>query len=117
VLREIEGDFPAEVQVVGSVPILRPNLVGKYPWYSAGFLVWQDNNNYLRLERARIIFGDNGPVYPNWELRSTANSSARAPTRRPSRRGARRPHKLTRKGNTFAAAYSHGQATTTFLLL
>jgi regulation of enolase protein 1 (concanavalin A-like superfamily) len=107
VLREIEGDFQAEVQVVGSVPILRPNLVGKYPWYGAGFLVWQDDNNYVRFERARIIFGDDGPVYANWELRQHGKFVRKGANEEGRLDEAQDAHlKLTRKGNTFAAAYS-----------
>jgi regulation of enolase protein 1 (concanavalin A-like superfamily) len=106
-LREIEGDFQAEVKVVGPVPILRPNLVGKYPWYGAGLLVWQDDNNYLRFERARIIFGDDGPAYANWELRQGGKFVRKGANEEGRLDEALDVHlKLMRKGDTFAAAYS-----------
>ncbi len=51
-LGEIEGDFVARVKVAGE---FRPGTesAGKLPlaFHGAGLLLWQDNNNYVRLER------------------------------------------------------------------
>jgi regulation of enolase protein 1 (concanavalin A-like superfamily) len=54
VLREINGDFKAEVHVLGRFPDdARSVTDGRAPFYCAGILLWQDERNYVRLERAR----------------------------------------------------------------
>jgi regulation of enolase protein 1 (concanavalin A-like superfamily) len=55
VLQEVEGDFTIQVKVTGDfVPGQKTtNSVGP-PFKSAGLLVWQDEKNYLRLERNRF---------------------------------------------------------------
>ena len=52
VLREVEGDFTVQVKVSGEFDpgdeAAKPNTA---PFNSAGLLLWQDEKNYLRLER------------------------------------------------------------------
>jgi hypothetical protein len=108
VLQEIEGDFNAEVQVPLSAPTAKQNHLGKYPWYGAGIVVWQDDKNYLRLERARIIFGqNNAPSYTSWELRSGGKHTRKGAVDE-GRLDDAEPAilKLDRKGKIFTAAYS-----------
>jgi len=108
VLRDVDGDFEVQVEVTGPVPLLNRNLIGKYPWYGAGILVWQDDNNFFRLERARIIFGaNNGPTYANWELRERGQHVRKGANEEGRLSDSDNAHlKLTRKGNIFSAAYS-----------
>jgi regulation of enolase protein 1 (concanavalin A-like superfamily) len=72
VLRDVDGDFAAEVRVSGPFPGDPRCLVpGRWAFYAAGLVLWQDDKNYARLERARILY-PNGQWrgYPNWELRA-----------------------------------------------
>jgi regulation of enolase protein 1 (concanavalin A-like superfamily) len=52
ILQEIEGDFTVQVQVSGDFkPTDRSTLEGGRSFNGAGLLLWQDEKNYLRLER------------------------------------------------------------------
>jgi regulation of enolase protein 1 (concanavalin A-like superfamily) len=55
---EVQGDFAAQVQVVGHI---RPgvDLLPGFPFtfQGAGLLLWQDENNYLRFERTASHVG------------------------------------------------------------
>jgi len=71
ILRVTRGDFVASVTVAGAV---RPGgeQTGRhaYPYHGAGLLVWQDSNQYVRLERAAILRGSQLISYVNFEQRS-----------------------------------------------
>lgn len=70
VLREVEGDFIAEVKVYGISPPRSPSLVpSRRPFRAAGLLIWHDAGNYIRLERAGMIINDHDVTYANFELR------------------------------------------------
>ena len=70
VLREIEGDFQAEVVVSGNLPTDPRNLFkGRMAFHAAGLVIWQDDRNYIRLERAHA-YADKWVCYPNWEART-----------------------------------------------
>lgn len=63
VLREIEGDFIADVEVGGTFkPGGRSANPRVFPFVGAGLLLWSDEGNYLRLERAAI--DRNGQLVP-----------------------------------------------------
>jgi regulation of enolase protein 1 (concanavalin A-like superfamily) len=70
VLRDIDGDFIAFVRVTGDLrPGNTPTVENRLPYNGAGLLLWQDDANYFRLERA-AIFRDGGVFpYVNFELR------------------------------------------------
>jgi regulation of enolase protein 1 (concanavalin A-like superfamily) len=72
VLRAVEGDFAAEVRVSGPIPADPRCLVpGRWAFYGTGLVLWQDDKNYVRLERACIHYPDGAwRGYPNWECRS-----------------------------------------------
>ncbi len=63
VLREIEGDFIADLRVGGTFkptgPSANPNV---FPFVGAGLLLWSDAGDYIRLERAAI--DRNGRLIP-----------------------------------------------------
>jgi regulation of enolase protein 1 (concanavalin A-like superfamily) len=61
VMKEVEGDFSAQVKVVGSFdPGNEPVKGFDRAFHSAGLLVWQDEKNYTRYERGEIIWQHNG---------------------------------------------------------
>jgi RNA polymerase sigma factor (sigma-70 family) len=60
VLQEVDGDFSAQVKVCGA---LRPTAVpGGVAYQAGGLLLWADNRNYVRLERAAL--NRDGAVHP-----------------------------------------------------
>lgn len=74
VVREIEGDFQLEVNVEafevpeGTAGGTERNVA----FWGAGFLVWQDEKNYVRLERAMFRRDEQAPCYISFELRKNA---------------------------------------------
>jgi regulation of enolase protein 1 (concanavalin A-like superfamily) len=70
ILRDVDGDFVVSVKVVGSVKPGGGQSGGSFlPYHGAGILLWQDSNNYVRLERAAILRGTQVISYVNFEQR------------------------------------------------
>jgi regulation of enolase protein 1 (concanavalin A-like superfamily) len=71
VLRKVSGDFTAQVRVAGRVEAEAPGtLSDRLPFMGAGLLLWQDVNNYIRLERASFVNPmGNREYYTSFELR------------------------------------------------
>ena len=72
ILRDIDGDFIAEVRVDGEIQPTGPSTIpGRKPYQSAGLLLWLDDETYVRLERAAMIQPDTGGIqfFVNLELR------------------------------------------------
>ena len=56
-LTEARGDFTAEVKVLGRIlPGTQPLPKLPFTYQGAGLLIWEDENNYLRLERCSSFF-------------------------------------------------------------
>jgi regulation of enolase protein 1 (concanavalin A-like superfamily)/predicted Ser/Thr protein kinase len=71
-VRDVEGDFRAETVVDGNLPSDPRSLYERrVPFHGAGLLIWQDDENYIRLERAHAYYAPRGMwmCYPNWEAR------------------------------------------------
>jgi regulation of enolase protein 1 (concanavalin A-like superfamily) len=70
VMREVEGDFLIDVRVDGGIkpagPCTRPSGL---PYSGAGVLVWLDEKNYIRLERAAVERDGKNAPYVNFEER------------------------------------------------
>ncbi|MBS0207997.1 MAG: protein kinase [Planctomycetes bacterium] len=63
-LTKVSGDFTVQVKVTGD---FKPGLktMGKgHPFQAAGILIWQDNDNFLRVERNAWRQGDSFWCYP-----------------------------------------------------
>ena len=70
VLRAVEGDFIAEVKLSGPFPAGATSLVpARRPFHGAGLLLWQDEKNYLRLERAELVSEGRNMSYASFEAR------------------------------------------------
>jgi RNA polymerase sigma factor (sigma-70 family) len=70
ILRDVEGDFIAQVKVSGHFPQRAKSLVPtRGPFHGAGLLLLKDDRTYLRLERAEVAFEDGNVAYVNWEYR------------------------------------------------
>lgn len=71
VLQPVSGDFTIQVQVSQVTAPGRVSMTpGRKPFTAAGLLVWQDEQNYIRLEHARCLSGGQVMNYANWEIRS-----------------------------------------------
>jgi len=55
ILQEVKGDFRLEVKVAAfDLPDDKASSGGKYSFVSAGLLVWQDDRNFIRMDRAAV---------------------------------------------------------------
>jgi regulation of enolase protein 1 (concanavalin A-like superfamily) len=69
-LRNVTGDFIAQVEVSGDYPAKASSLISnRRPFHGAGLLVWLDEENYIRLERAKLVFDGENMSYVNFEYR------------------------------------------------
>jgi hypothetical protein len=56
VLRDIDGDFIADLEMEGAFKPVGPSAnPDGFPFVGAGLLLWSDDGNYIRLERAAIV--------------------------------------------------------------
>jgi len=70
VLREVEGDFIAEVKVSAVAPPRSSSLVpARRAFCAAGLLLWLDAGNYIRLERAGMVLDGKSLTFANFESR------------------------------------------------
>jgi regulation of enolase protein 1 (concanavalin A-like superfamily) len=69
-LRDVEGDFIAQVRVSGTFkPSQNSTSNQRLPFVGAGLLLMTDEKTYVRLERAALVKGGETMTYANWELR------------------------------------------------
>ena len=70
ILRGIKGDFDLSVRIAGTKhPGRRPTTTMYSPYHGAGLVIWQDEENYVRLEIATDLqYGRERP-YVNFEYR------------------------------------------------
>jgi regulation of enolase protein 1 (concanavalin A-like superfamily) len=76
-LWDATGDFTAEVRVTG---VFRPGaagtIPGRLPYSGAGLLLWRDESNYVRLERAAVRRGGAVTTYVAFEQREDGQTVA-----------------------------------------
>ncbi|MGC1720093.1 MAG: protein kinase [Isosphaeraceae bacterium] len=69
-LREVRGDFDARAKVAGGFHPAGKTTVKEYaPYHGAGLLLWQDEDNYIRLEIAADLQHGKVRPYVNFEDR------------------------------------------------
>jgi regulation of enolase protein 1 (concanavalin A-like superfamily) len=69
-LRDVEGDFVAEVRVGGKfTPSLGSTTNERLPFVGAGLVLMAGEKTYVRLERAVLRLNGVVKTYVNWELR------------------------------------------------
>jgi regulation of enolase protein 1 (concanavalin A-like superfamily) len=113
ILKEVEGDFTVQVKVTGEFnPGDKPANEGTSAFNGAGLLLWQDEKNYLRLERNAwwIAAANQTACYPplveyyqDGEYQET-NPQA---TIEEFFKGRSTWLKVQRQGNKVTASYSH----------
>ena len=71
ILRDVEGDFDAFVKVAGVFHSSGRATLKEYtsPYHGAGILLWQDEDNYVRLEIASDLQHGKPRPYVNFEYR------------------------------------------------
>ena len=70
ILRDIKGDFDVSVRVAGTThPGGKATTTVYPPYHGAGLLIWQDQENYVRLEIASDIQHGKARPYVNFEHR------------------------------------------------
>lgn len=101
VLQPVEGDFTLEVKVRAFPP---PGNVassgGQYSFVSAGLLIWQDEKNFIRMERAAVGNSDTPFV---WIERFADGKASVQKMKRLSDKAT--GLRVVRKGNQFAFLY------------
>ena len=69
-LRDVQGDFDARVRVTGVFHTWGRTTVQEYaPYHGAGILLWQNEENYIRLEIAADVQHGKARPYVNFEYR------------------------------------------------
>lgn len=69
-LRDVEGDFVAQVRVSGTFqPSEKSTTHAELPIVGAGLVLLKDEKTYIRLERAAVYFRGQVKSYTSWELR------------------------------------------------
>jgi regulation of enolase protein 1 (concanavalin A-like superfamily) len=69
-LRDVEGDFVAQVRVQGTFQLSQQSTnKQRLPFVGAGLLLMKDEKTYIRLERAGLRVQNEVKNYSNWELR------------------------------------------------
>jgi regulation of enolase protein 1 (concanavalin A-like superfamily) len=73
VMQEVEGDFVARVKVCGTIRPMPPGTIpSRVPFQAGGLLLWRDDRNYLRLERAATNRGGAVHSYASVDTRINA---------------------------------------------
>ncbi len=68
-LQEVSGSFSIEVRVSGEFVTGEATIEGRTAYNGAGLLLWQDERNYIRLERAALKRSGRVQHYVNFEQR------------------------------------------------
>ena len=69
-LREVEGDFVAQVKVAGPLePGPAGTRVESIPYYGGGMILWLDDDNFIRFERGAGYRVDKITTFATFELR------------------------------------------------
>ena len=67
---DVTGDFVATVKVSADFPQGAESLTAsRKPFFGAGLIALQDDNTYVRLERAEMVLGGRNVSYTSFELR------------------------------------------------
>ena len=109
VLRKMSGDFTAQVLVTGTFQPQGPGtLPDRAPFNGAGLLLWQDENNYIRFERASFVRdGDNRSYYASFEQRKDGQTVRFAEATDLPLRDEDTYVRLERRGDEIHASASH----------
>ena len=113
ILKEVEGDFTVQVKVTGEFkPGEKAAAENTRPFNSAGLLLWQDEKNYIRLERNNWWASEVSsyvrfpPLIEHYRDGDFQNTNPE-PTADEFFKGKSTWLRLERKGDKVTASYSH----------
>lgn len=107
-VRPVTGDFTIQVKVAGvSHPQSPSTIPNRRPFCSAGLLIWSNERNYIRLERASLLAGNVISTYASWELRQDGKFVRAGRNDDLPLKGAVSWLRITRTGDSFVGAASH----------
>ena len=69
ILQDVRGDFVAEIKIDGEFVTGEATISGRTAYNGAGLLLWLDDRNYTRLERAALKRSGQVRHYVNFEQR------------------------------------------------
>jgi regulation of enolase protein 1 (concanavalin A-like superfamily) len=111
ILQDVDGDFTAQVKVSGTFePGPAGTVPGAHPFNGAGLLLWDNNENYVRLER-NVWTESEGehasylPLFEYWKNDKDLTLGAHSST--PLFTGPCTYLRITRRGNQLSAAFSN----------
>jgi regulation of enolase protein 1 (concanavalin A-like superfamily) len=111
ILRDVEGDFTVQVRVSGAFdPGKAGTVPGAYPFNGAGLLLWDNSENYLRLERNvwTTSHGEHSSYLPLFEYwKDDKDVTLGTPSAKPFFTGPSTYLRMTRQGNQIRAAVSN----------
>lgn len=111
ILRNVDGDFIVSVKVTGEFKPGKPSSGSNtFPFVSAGLLLWESNDNYLRLERDTWTDEEGEhwsytPLFEYWK--NGRNLKPAQGTVLPYFKGTNTWLRLTRSGERIKAEISH----------
>jgi hypothetical protein len=100
VLREVRGNFVAELTVTGEFGPGEKTLPQRTPYNGAGLLLMQDEGNYVRLERATRKRNGNDRHYASFQIRENAQPDRYLPVNNPNVENANRFNSGSNDGAT-----------------
>lgn len=110
-LQTVSGDFTAQVKVTGDFQPGDMSTGGGRPFNGAGLLIWQDESNYLRLERNAYRVGDRlmcfPPLIEYWADKQYRGVNTGSVPADEFFQGRSTWLKLQRQGDQFTASFSH----------
>lgn len=107
ILQPAKGDFTVQVKVSGVAHPQNVSVIpGRKPFCSAGLLVWRDERNYIRLERATLNTGASTSTYASWELRQNGQFARAGRTDELPLTGDDTWLRITRQGSSYTGAAS-----------
>jgi regulation of enolase protein 1 (concanavalin A-like superfamily) len=116
VLREVQGDFVAQVKVSGTYPSNTTSQVrGRRAFQGAGLVLWADAHTYVRLERAQLVVAQQNMTYASFELRRNGALEISGSADQYPLQGKDTILKLERHADTLSAAVSPDGVTWTKL--
>jgi len=109
VLQPVKGDFVLSVKIDGEfAPGEDSTQRGRTGYNGAGLVVFADENNYVRLERATLHSGEAAHPYTNFEIRVDGQNERFGTTGDlPTQSGKPTWLRLERKGQQMLGAMSH----------
>ncbi|MGA9778436.1 MAG: DUF1349 domain-containing protein [Limisphaerales bacterium] len=111
ILQEVDGDFTVQVKVSGTFePGKAGTLPGAHPFNGAGLLLWDNDENYLRLERNvwTASHGERASYLPLFEYwKDNQDLTQGTPSTKPFFKGRSAYLRLTRQGDQVRAAVSN----------